>query len=120
MKKQIMRRGITTIALVAGGAVLLPSAAGAAPTCTEDGLQLLEAPVLDLSPLTTGGSNEIHRTLEENLSRTVIDPLLAALGLPALEPTIHEIDCEAVIPVEDAVDGLTIPIVSQLLGGLFG
>jgi hypothetical protein len=98
------------------------------PECTEDGFQVFEPPYINLHPPSNGLSDGIHKHTERDIARYV-DPLLTGLGLPALQPIVHEVNCEVIVPVEDAVDDLLIPIVEaldlgtlidDLIGGLLG
>lgn len=116
--------GNTTTRTVTYTVVALP------PPCPEDGLQVLEPPISSI-PLGSANainidgnglaSGTVHQHVEP-LIEQLLDPLtLALLGLDTQE-LVHEINCEIVEPVEDLVDAITIPVVTEvksILHGLF-
>lgn len=93
-----------------------------APACPEDGLQVLEPPVSHI-PLGSNThvnidgngavSGTVHGTVEPLVDQ-VVDPLtVPLLGLDA-ESLVHQLNCEVVEPVENVVDEILIPVVTEV------
>lgn len=101
------------------------------PACVEDGLQVLDPPhsnyfdLVNVEHEPTAASELVHGAVESLLA-AVVDPVTSLLGLP-VSPLVHQANCSLVVPVEDVVDSITIPVVvevkqtvGKLLGRLFG
>lgn len=90
--------------------------------CKEDGLQAFQEPYFPSDPTANGVSKGVHEETEPFVEDSV-DPLVTSLGLPALQPVVHDLNCGVVEPVEDILDPVLIPITTELgnlLRGLFG
>jgi len=116
-------RRVVTAALGAGLAAsamfALPTPAAQADDCSdnglEDGLQILGPDGLDLDGTYIIVSGGWHKGTEDN-TRDYIDPItVPLLGINSTD-VVHHLACDVVVPLEDRVDEVTIPVITGLLG----